>query len=83
MIPIKMDTANTELDWGDYDPTLYPMDGCILSEVHWGAHDSSLFLYLVHIDHDATPNYSSPRIEGRTTTKNIFHHSHGVPERFS
>ena len=22
-----------EVDWGDYDPTLYPMDGCILSEV--------------------------------------------------
>ena len=31
------------------------MDGCILSEVHWGAHDSSLFLYLVHIDHDVKP----------------------------
>ena len=43
----------TRVDWGDYDPTLYPMDGSILSEVDWGAHDSSLFLYLVHIDHDA------------------------------
>ena len=31
------------------------MDGCILSEVEWGAHDSSLFLYLVHINHDAKP----------------------------
>ena len=31
------------------------MDGCILSEVDWGAHDSSLFLYLVHIDHDVKP----------------------------
>ena len=31
------------------------MDGCILSEVDWGAHDSFLFLYLVHIDHDANP----------------------------
>ena len=31
------------------------MDGCILSEVDWGAYDSILFLYLVHIDHDANP----------------------------
>ena len=45
----------TKVDWRDYDPTLYTMDGCILSEVDWGAHDSSLFLYLVHIDHDAKP----------------------------
>ena len=45
----------TKVDWGDYDPTLYPMDGCILSEVDWGAHDSSFFPYLVHIDHDAQP----------------------------
>ena len=44
-----------KVDWGDHDPTLYPMDGCILSKVDWGAHDSSLFLYLVHIDHDAKP----------------------------
>ena len=27
----------------------------MLSEVDWGAHDSSFFLYLVHIDHDAKP----------------------------
>ena len=44
-----------KVDWGDYDPTLYPMDGCMLSEDDWGAHDTSLFLYLVHIDHDAKP----------------------------
>ena len=43
----------TKVDWQDHDPTLYPVDGCILSEVEWGAHDSSCFLYLVHIDHDA------------------------------
>ena len=55
MKPIKMDTASPKVDWGNYDPTLYPMDGCILSEVDWGAPDSSLFLYLVHIDHDAKP----------------------------
>ena len=45
----------TKVDWGDYDPSLCSMDGCILSEVDWGAHDSSLFLYLVHIEHDAKP----------------------------
>ena len=45
----------TKVDWGGYDPTLYPMDGCILSEIDWGAHDSSIFLYLVHLDHDAKP----------------------------
>ena len=28
----------------------------VLYEVDWGAHDSSFFLYLVHIDHDAKPN---------------------------
>ena len=39
----------------NYDPTLYTMDGCILSEVDWGAHDSSLFLYLMYIDHYAKP----------------------------
>ena len=22
-----------KIDWGDYDPTLYPMDGCIPSEI--------------------------------------------------
>ena len=25
----------TKVDWGDNDPTLYPMDRCILSEVDW------------------------------------------------
>ena len=45
----------TKVDWGGHDPSPYPMDGCILSEVDWGAQDSSFFLYLVHIDHDARP----------------------------
>ena len=27
----------------------------MISKVDWGAHDSSFFLYLVHIDHDAKP----------------------------
>ena len=45
----------TKVDWGGHDPTLSPMHGCMLSEVDWGAHDSSFFLSLVHIDHDAKP----------------------------
>ena len=45
----------TKVDWGGHDPNLYPMDGCMLYEVDWGAYDSSFFLYLLHIDHDAKP----------------------------
>ena len=37
------------------DPSLYHMDGCMLSEVDWRVHDSGFFLYLVHIDHDENP----------------------------
>ena len=51
----------TIVDWGCRDPTLYPMDGCILSDVDWGADDASFFLDLVHIDHDAKPLVSSPK----------------------
>ena len=43
----------TEVDWGGHDPIPYPMDGCMFSDIDWEAHDSSFFLYLVHIDHDA------------------------------
>ena len=25
----------TEVDWGGHDPSLYLMDGCMLSEVDW------------------------------------------------
>ena len=32
------------------------MNGFLLSEVDWVAHDSSFFLYLKHIDHDGDPN---------------------------
>ena len=39
----------------DYDPSLHPLIGCMLSEVDWGAHDSSFFLYLTCIHHDAKP----------------------------
>ena len=33
----------TEVDWGGYDPSLYLMDGCMLSEVDWGGHDPCLY----------------------------------------
>ena len=32
------------------------MNESLLSEVDWGAHDSSVFLFLVNIDYDAKPN---------------------------
>ena len=35
------------------------MNDSLLSEVDWGAHDSSVFLFLVNIDYDAKPNESS------------------------
>ena len=35
------------------------MNESLLSEVDWGAHDSSVFLFLVNIDYDAKPNESS------------------------
>ena len=35
------------------------MNESLLSEVYWGAHDSSIFLFLVNIDYDAKPNESS------------------------
>ena len=35
------------------------MNESLLSEVDWGAHDSSVFLFLVDIDYDAKPNESS------------------------
>ena len=38
------------------------MNEFLFSEVDWGAHDSSLFLFLVNIDYDAKQKESS--IEG-------------------
>ena len=35
------------------------MNESLLSEVDWGAHDSSVFLFLVNIDYDPKPNESS------------------------
>ena len=72
-----------EVDWGGHDPSPYPMDGCMLSEVDWGAHDSSFFFYHVHIDHDAKPkDFFSQGLWRGQLQKDIFHHSHVLPERF-
>ena len=35
------------------------MNESLLSEVDWGAHDSSVFLFLESFDYDAKPNESS------------------------
>ena len=35
------------------------MNESLFSEVDWGAHDSSVFLFLINIDYDAIPNESS------------------------
>ena len=62
----------TKVDQGGHDPSLYPMDGCMLSGVDWQAHDSSFFLYLVHIDNDAKPkDFFTQGLQG------------GLPQRIS
>ena len=46
----------SEVDWGDHDPSTNNINKIMLSELDWGAlHDSSFFLFLVNIDHDAKP----------------------------
>ena len=54
----------TEVDWGGHDPSLYLMDGCMLSEVDWGGHDPCLYhmdgWLLSEVDsgaHDSSPNH--------------------------
>ena len=47
------------------------MNESLLSEVDWGAHDSSVFRFLVNIDYDAKPNESS--IQGLWENYNIEH----------
>ena len=47
-----------EVDWGGKVEANHT-SGCMLSEVDWGADDSSLFLYLEKIDHDEEPHESS------------------------
>ena len=49
----------SEVDWGGHDPNPNHMNVSLLSEVDLGAHDSSVFLFLVNIDYDAKPNESS------------------------
>ena len=50
----------SEVDWGGHDPNPNHMNEPFLklSEVDCGAHDSSVFLFLVNIDYDAKPNES-------------------------
>ena len=47
------------------------MNESLLSEVNWGAHDSSVFLFLVNIDYDAKRNESP--IQGLWENYNIEH----------
>ena len=49
----------SEGDCGGHNPNPNHMNESLLSEVDWGAHDSSVFLFLVNIDYDAKPNESS------------------------
>ena len=67
---LHLDTCSWKLT-GEANPTTPHMDVLwltgkvmkhitltMLSEVDWGAHDSSVFLFLVNIDYDAKPNES-------------------------
>ena len=49
----------TEVDLGGHAPNPNHVNESLLSEVDWGTHDSSVFLFLVNIDYDAKPNESS------------------------
>ena len=44
-----------EIDWRDHRSSSNHMTEFLFSEVDWGAHDSSLFLFLVNFDFDAKP----------------------------
>ena len=64
MNPTKMNTAPPKFIGEVMTHENYPMDVYNISEVHWGAHDSSYFLYLVHIDPDAkSKNFSSKEMD--------------------
>ena len=45
----------SEIDRGAHDSSPNVMNGFLLSEVDWGACDSSFFLYLKCIDHNGKP----------------------------
>ena len=51
--------STSEVNLGGHNPNPNHMNESLLSEVDWGAHDSSIFLFLVNIDYDAKPNESS------------------------
>ena len=56
--------STTKVQWGGHDTDIKPMDGYSISEVDWRAHDSSYFLYLVHIDPDAkSKNFSTKEMD--------------------
>ena len=49
-------THNTsEVGWDGHDPNPNHVHESLLSEVDWGAHHPSVFLFLVNIDYDAKP----------------------------
>ena len=49
-------THNTsEVGWDGHDPNPNHVRESLLSEVDWGAHHPSVFLFLVNIDYDAKP----------------------------
>ena len=45
----------SEVDLGGHDPNPNHVHESLLSEVDWGAHHPSVFLFLVNIDYDARP----------------------------
>ena len=51
----KMDTASLELIGETIVQVFTLWMEFMLPEVDWGVHDSTFFLYLVHIDHDTKP----------------------------
>ena len=44
-----------EVNWAGKIEPYHTTNVCMLSEVDWGAHDSSFFLYLKLVDHDGEP----------------------------
>ena len=46
-----------EVDWGGKIKPNQTTSECMLTEVDWGAHDSSFFLYLKYIDHNGKPKH--------------------------
>ena len=55
--PTGHSTSEVDLDGHGHNPN--HMNESLLSEVDWGTHDSSIFVFLANIDYDAKPNESS------------------------